>query len=214
VLDAGEAADLRQACARERVYAAAGAGDEDAGELVFQFGAAGAVAMVCDAMARGDAADRARAAWCGPDGRASADALRARVEALGGTWRSHDEQGAALAACVLGLAAEAQLRVRRGARPRGRARLRPLIHRTRDLPAPEPRGARRPAAALTWLFIDEFQDTTRRTARIAYALCGVEEALAAAPSRPSRTAGAPSICVVGDPEAEYLRLPARADVTL
>ena len=213
VLDAGEAADLREQCARERVYAAAGAGDEEAGELVFQFTPGGAVRMVREAMEKGDTARLAYAEWCTEEGGARTAELRARVEALGGAWRPHDDQGALLAATVLRLAREAQESFDAALDRQGALDYDALIHRTRDLLQRSPSALAGLRRRLAWLFIDEFQDTDPAQRDIAYALCGIGEALAAAPTGGAKPEGCPSLCVVGDPKQSIYGF-RRADVTL
>ena len=213
VLDAGEAADLREQCARERVYAAAGAGDEEAGELVFQFTPGGAVRMVREAMEKGDTARLAYAEWCTEEGGARTAELRARVEALGGAWRPHDDQGALLAATVLRLAREAQESFDAALDRQGALDYDALIHRTRDLLQRSPSALAGLRRRLAWLFIDEFQDTDPAQRDIAYALCGIGESLAAAPTGGAKPEGCPSLCVVGDPKQSIYGF-RRADVTL
>jgi superfamily I DNA/RNA helicase len=220
VLDAGEAADLREECARVRLYAALGRGDADASELAFQFTPHGAVRLVRDAMDRGEAARQAAARWCDADGRARIDALQAHVEQLGGTWRPHDAQGGALAAAVLRLAGEARAAFDEALDARGALDYDALITRTRDLLARSPDVLAAARRRLAWLFIDEFQDTDPAQRDIAYALCGIRDALDArdAADGPRASMAAlpgrcPSLCVVGDPKQSIYGF-RRADVTL
>lgn len=213
VLDAGEAADLREACARERLYAALGEGDPDASELAFQFTPHGAVRLVREAVEMGDAARHAFDRWCDADGRARTDALRARVEALGGTWRAHDPQGAALAATVLRLAREARDAFDRELDRQGVLDYDALIYRARDLLGRSPNALAGLRGRLRWLLIDEFQDTDPAQRDIAYAICGVGASLAAHAAGTPAPGGSPTLCIVGDPKQSIYGF-RRADVTL
>ena len=79
-----------------------------------------------------------------------------------------------------------------------------LIGRTRTLLRQRPdviAGVRR---QLRWLLIDEFQDTDPAQRDIAYRICGLDG---------SATAGAPSLCIVGDPKQSIYRF-RRADVAV
>jgi len=213
VLDAGEAADLREQCARAALYAALGAGDEEAGELAFQFTPHRAVRLIQGAMEKADAARQAQATWCDAAGRADVAALRASVERLGGAWRPHDAQGAALAALVLRLAREARGAFDEALDRQGALDYDALILRTRDLLRRSPDALAGLRRRLRWLFIDEFQDTDPAQRDIAYAICGVGEALAAVKGGGVPPAGCPSLCIVGDPKQSIYGF-RRADVTL
>lgn len=213
VLDAAEAAGLRDACARRRLYAALGAGDDAPMALALAFGVHGALGLMLEAMDAGDAARHAYERWCDDAGRARTSELRARVEALGGAWRGHDDAGAALAATVLRLARAAAEEMAGELDRLGALDYDALIHRTRDLLARSPGALAGVRRRLAWLFMDEFQDTDPAQRDIAYLICGVDEALAARRGGGEAPGGCPALCIVGDPKQSIYGF-RRADVTL
>lgn len=218
VLEESDAAALRDACARDTLLDALRASEPRAIALVSACGTSGAGSLVAAAVAAGESADQARAAWCGTEsGGVDVSRLAERIAGARAAWALgdeapawhdvHDPAVAELAGTVLHLAAAARdVMLERMARIPA-FDFDALITRTRDVLRDRPAVLAAVRERLAWLFVDELQDTDPAQLDIVYRLCGF------GPFAEPGGDAAPRLCIVGDPKQSIYRF-RRADVSV
>ncbi|MGI8766837.1 MAG: UvrD-helicase domain-containing protein, partial [Gemmatimonadaceae bacterium] len=215
VLEEHESASLRDECAREIMMTALGEMDATAIALTVASGLQGATSLV--ASVASDAL-RARAAldvWQ-HDGTARTSALATRIRDLATAWDAGEDQtvwqdttdadATKLALWVLRAGCAARELMHQRCDAMGALDFDALISRTWDALDGDSSVLAALHAHLSWVFIDEFQDTDPAQLEIGYRLCGLDMESGA-------TAGVPRLCIIGDPKQSIYRF-RHADVSV